>query len=137
MNLRRFIYNVLTQILSENQASGSATGKEQYSSLVDNLMETLENTYNVKLFIYYNVFAHTIILSQIIVPKPERNKGIGTKVMKILCEFADNHNLRIALSPASDFGGSKTKLKQFYKHFGFKSYRGYEFRENMVREPNN
>ena len=37
--------------------------------------------------------------------------------------------------PSSDFGGSKSRLIQFYKSFGFKNYKGYEFRESMIRIP--
>lgn len=105
------------------------------SKEVENLMNVLEQKYDVKLFIYYNKFANTIILSQIIVEKKDRNKGIGTKVMNEICDFADKNNLRIALTPSGDFGGSKSRLISFYKNFGFKNYKGYEFRESMVREP--
>lgn len=55
--------------------------------------------------------------------------------MNDICNFADEHKLRIALTPSSDFGGSKTRLLQFYKGFGFKNYKGYKFKESMVREP--
>ncbi len=105
------------------------------SKEVEDLMNVLEKKYDVKLFIYYNKFANTIILSQIVVDKKDRNKGIGTKVMNEICDFADKNNLRIALTPSGDFGGSKTRLISFYKTFGFKNYKGYEFRESMVREP--
>lgn len=55
--------------------------------------------------------------------------------MNEICDFADKNKLRIALTPSSDFGGSKTRLIQFYKNFGFKNYKGYEFRESMIRVP--
>ena len=98
-------------------------------------MNNIESRYSVDLFIHYNKFTHTIILSKIIIDKKDRNKGIGTSVMNEVCGFADKHKLRIALTPTSDFGGSKPRLIQFYKEFGFKNYKGYEFRERMVRIP--
>ncbi len=67
--------------------------------------------------------------------KKNRSKGIGTIVMSQICDFADKHNLRIALTPSSDFGGSATRLIRFYKIFGFKKYKGYEFSESMIRLP--
>jgi GNAT superfamily N-acetyltransferase len=118
----------IREIIKENFESN-------ISKEVDDLMNFLEQKYDVKLFIYYNKFANTIILSQIVVDKKDRNKGIGTKVMNEICDFADKNNLRIALTPSGDFGGSKTRLISFYKSFGFKNYKGYEFRESMVREP--
>ena len=55
--------------------------------------------------------------------------------MEEICNFADKNNLRIALTPSSDFGGSKTRLNSFYRGFGFKPYKGFELREAMVRLP--
>lgn len=47
--------------------------------------------------------------------------------MREICEFADKHNLRIVSTSSSIFGGYKSRLIQFYK--------GYEFREIMIRLP--
>jgi len=80
-----------------------------------------------------------IELSKIIVPKSSRNTGIGTKAMKALLSYADNHNKKIILSPSNDFGGSKARLEKFYKSFGFVMNKGknkdYRFRETMYRNP--
>ena len=78
-------------------------------------------------------------LSRIIV-KPEcRDSGVGTKVMNDLIEYADRNNQIIALTPASDFGGNKNRLIQFYKRFGFKHnkghYKSFEFKDDMLRYP--
>lgn len=109
---------------------------QKYSHLVDRLMDSIETRYDIDIFISYNKFAHTIMLSKIVLEKKDRGKGIGTKVLGEICDFADQNALRIALTPTSDFGGSKTRLIQFYKNFGFKKYKGYEFKETMVRLPN-
>ena len=121
--------------LSREYLNENNTKDEQFSKLVEDLMNNIESRYSVDLFIYYNKFAHTIILSKIVVDKKDRSKGIGTNVMREICDFADKYNLRIALTPSSDFGGSKSRLIQFYKSFGFKNYKGYEFRESMIRIP--
>ena len=122
------LMEIRKSILSEDATSN-------ISSEVDNLMHDIETAYQVDLFIYYNKFANTIILSKIVIDKQNRGMGIGTNVMEDICKFADNNNLRIALTPSSDFGGTKSRLLGFYKNFGFKKYNAYEFRETMVREP--
>lgn len=127
MKLKKFIATTIKEYHNEND--------EQFSKLVEDLMNDIESRYSVDLFIYYSKFAHTIILSKIVVDKKDRSKGIGTNIMREICDFADKHNLRIALTPSSDFGGSKSRLIQFYKSFGFKNYKGYEFRESMIRIP--
>ena len=127
-DLRKFITTTIIEFLNESNAND-----EYFSKLVEDLMNDIERRYSVDLFIYYNKFAHTIILSKIVIDKKNRSKGIGTNVMNEICDFADKHKLRIALTPSSDFGGSKSRLIQFYKTFGFKNYKGYEFRESMIR----
>jgi hypothetical protein len=75
-----------------------------------------------------------------IVVKPEfKNKGIGTKIMEALVKYADENTKVISLTPASDFGGNKNRLVQFYKRFGFKLNQGhhknFEFTDLMIRYP--
>jgi len=65
-----------------------------------------------------------------------RGQGIGKNAMQELVNYADRTGQQIALTPSSDFGGSKTRLVQFYKGFGFRPYKGFAFRETMAREPN-
>lgn len=105
--------------------------KDNLNALEDNLT----NEFNIKLDLAFNSMYNTIILSRIIVDKNKRNMGIGTKVLQSICDFADLYNLRIALTPTTDFGGSKNRLIDFYKQFGFINYKGYEFKESMVRLP--
>jgi hypothetical protein len=69
----------------------------------------------------------------------DKNKGTGTKVIKEICDFADSKRLICILTPSSDFGGSVTKLKEFYKRFGFVYNSGknkdFRFRSTMLRVP--
>jgi len=79
------------------------------------------------------------ILSKIALPKEERGFGIGTQVMRRLIDIADSEGKMIALTPDTTFGGSKSRLIQFYKRFGFVPNKGrnktFDFRETMVRYP--
>lgn len=63
-----------------------------------------------------------IILEKIIVATPVRNQGIGTKVLKYICEFADNNQVSIILTPNGTFGGDVKRLRKFYARFGFAKY---------------
>jgi GNAT superfamily N-acetyltransferase len=80
-----------------------------------------------------------IILSRIVVPKNQRNQGIGTNALNELVNYSDSVGKTLSLTPSDDFGGNKTKLKEFYKRFGFVENKGknknYEISESMYREP--
>ncbi len=78
-------------------------------------------------------------LSRIIIKQECRNNGIGSKVMNDLIEYANSNNQIVVLTPASDFGGNKNRLIQFYKRFGFKPnkghYKNFQFQDSMIRYP--
>lgn len=78
-----------------------------------------------------------ITLSKIVADT--QGQGAGTKTMDALVRYADATGQRIALSPSSDFGGSKPRLQQFYKRFGFVENKGrskdLSVSETMIREP--
>ena len=67
------------------------------------------------------LLANAIELTWIIVQN--RKKGIGTAIMRELCEFADRHAAEISLKPASkgDYAAttSRGRLVRFYRRFGF------------------
>lgn len=78
-------------------------------------------------------------LSRIEVPKELRSSGIGTDVMRQLTEAADAENARLMLTPSSDFGGTKSRLNDFYQRFGFAANKGrskdFTTMESMIRPP--
>jgi GNAT superfamily N-acetyltransferase len=80
-----------------------------------------------------------ITLSKIVVKKEARNQGTGTKAMELITKYADKRGLVLALTPTNDFGGTKTRLMQFYKRFGFVENKGRDrdpnTKETMVRRP--
>lgn len=84
-----------------------------------------------------------IVLSNVRVKKENRKKGVGTAFMNELIAFADEHNMKILLTPAtSDYEGttSASRLKKFYKRFGFVENKGrnkdYRIGHLMFRRPN-
>lgn len=82
----------------------------------------------------------TLDLSQIVIPKGDRGKGLGTQFMQSLCAYADSIGYKITLSPSTDFGGSSvSRLREFYKRFGFVDNKGrnkdYTIRDAMYRLP--
>ncbi len=78
-------------------------------------------------------------LGRIVVPEAERSRGLGSKVMADLIAEADAKGIPLALSPTSDFGGSKARLMEFYERFGFVPNKGknkdFATRETMIRPP--
>ena len=80
-----------------------------------------------------------IRLNRIVVPKELRNEGVGSKFMQDLVDYADENNLKLVLTAAGDFGGSKAGQMRLYKRFGFKENKGrnkdFEFRDTMIRTP--
>ena len=101
----------------------------------ENIESILSNKYNVKLDIYE--YPDILELHRIVVPKEQRGNGVGSNIMKDLIKYADSNNKTLFTTPSSDFGGSKTRLVQFYKSFGFKNNKGsnrdFRSKESMIR----
>jgi GNAT superfamily N-acetyltransferase len=72
-----------------------------------------------------------LFLYKIEVSDDYKNNGLGTKVLNILCDFADDYNLKIYLTPSSSLGSELNRLIEFYKRFGFK----FDIPDDMVRLP--
>ncbi|MBL3825176.1 MULTISPECIES: hypothetical protein [unclassified Marinobacter] len=84
--------------------------------------------------------AGVIRLDKIVVPEQQRRSGVGSRAMQELTDYADATGQTIALSPSSDFGGNKLRLRKFYRRFGFVDNKGkekdFEISESMYRPPN-
>lgn len=81
-----------------------------------------------------------IILYEIAVDKGMRGKGLGTAYMTELCQYADQVNCLIALTPSKGLGATSViRLKKFYQRFGFVmndgNNRNPDFNEAMIRNP--
>ena len=135
-------------LLNPNQVK-SIDNKGEFSKSSNNINESTESTsgfadslkskYGIQLSLIGR--GDEVELVKIIVPKESRNDGVGTKVMKDIINWADDHKKIITLTPSSDFGGNKSKLIQFYKRFGFVenkgSFKDYEISDTMYRLDSN
>lgn len=70
----------------------------------------------------------------------ERGQGNGTRFMEDLSRMADERGWTLALTPDTSFGASSvSRLKKFYKRFGFKDNKGrntdFYTSESMIRRP--
>lgn len=98
-------------------------------------VEQRAKSQGVKLDVSEN--ADTITLSRIVVPEAQRSQGVGTKVMQDLLAYADGVGKTVALTPAGDFGGTVSRLKDFYQGLGFapRAKSDFSTRESMTRAP--
>jgi ribosomal protein S18 acetylase RimI-like enzyme len=84
--------------------------------------------------------SNTLYLSKIAVPEGQRGQGLGTKAMEDVIARADAEGKRVVLSPSTEYGAtSVTRLKDFYKRFGFVENKGrnknYAVSQTMYRDP--
>ena len=105
---------------------------------LEQFIEYVESKYPVTL--YMDRDGDRLILSSIVVPKSKRGASIGTKVMEMIADYADQVEMSVYLTPSTGLGASSLKrITNFYKGFGFKKKPREDFsrRESMVRYPNN
>jgi GNAT superfamily N-acetyltransferase len=100
----------------------------------------LEEKYGVRVDLLGRLDKGDLTLSRIEVPKGQREKGIGTKVMEEITKYADENGKRIILSPTKEFGATSVdRLRAFYKGFGFVENKGnnkdFTIKELMYRLP--
>ena len=115
-----------------------------FNENVSALASELEAKYNLKdLFLSDMASRNAIELSSIIVNKEEQGKGTGSKVMQELIKYADDNGKIMVLDPGlldkKHGTTSQSRLRKFYKQFGFIDNKGrnknYEFRNLMIRYP--
>lgn len=111
---------------------------------VSALASELEAKYNLKsLFLGDMASRNAIELHSIIVNREDQGKGTGSKVMQELIKYADDNGKIMVLDPGlldKQHGTtSQSRLRKFYKQFGFIDNKGrnknYEFRNLMIRYP--
>lgn len=100
--------------------------------------EELQKEYHIyQMTIFFDENTGYISLDKIIIE--DKNQGYGTMFMQDLCEWCDKNNKILTLTPSTDFGSSKGRLKSFYKNFGFKENKGknanFHTRDSMIRYP--
>jgi len=64
-----------------------------------------------------------IWLNKIIVPKSQRGKGFGGKIIKMLKKYVDDKGIPLKLLADSCYGTELNKLKSIYRSLGFEEYK--------------
>ena len=100
----------------------------------------LKNKFGIELDLQENNDNKTVSLSKVVIPKAQRGKGIGTKIMEGITRFADENGKRLVLTPSTDFGGTSiSRLTKFYKKFGFVENKGknkdFTIKDTMYKNP--
>jgi len=108
----------------------------KYLKIAD-FFKDLESKYNVELTVQKALHGYRI--SKIVIPKEKRGEGLGSKVMKTITNWADTNKQLLMLTPSKDFGAtSVSRLKDFYKQFGFVENKGrnknFQFMDTMYRD---
>lgn len=93
---------------------------------IENKVAAMERTLHTlypeidRVGIYYDHNNNSLFVSDLYIKQEHRGKGIGTKIMTSIVQFADNLKLPIVLIPESDDDSISNKdLINFYKKFGF------------------
>jgi GNAT superfamily N-acetyltransferase len=73
-----------------------------------------------------------LYIAKLAVPKSEQGKGLGTRIMKDVCRFADSQGKVLTLKPSVCYGSNLRRLRRFYKRFGFTTKR---CDTEMIRKP--
>jgi len=124
---------------TEQTATFSQSEMPQQAISLDDFAAGLKEKYGIDLGLKGNPKSNFISLHKIIVPETARSKGVGSKAMKEILDYADAANKTVILTPSSDFGGNKSRLVDFYKRHGFVENKGrnkdYEISETMYRSP--
>ena len=133
------------RIIDRFEASrlGEATGAENIPEKeVDTLDKIVKKYETMGVDIYAYDDGRAITLSNLRVPKENRNEGVGTNFMEELCAYADRTNKQIELNLGDKEAGgttSKNRLIEFYKRFGFVRNFGrtkdYRLNCQMYRKP--
>ena len=125
-------------------ASAKKATDVAFNENVSALASELESKYNLKsLFLGDMASRNAIELHSIIVNREDQGKGTGSKVMQELIKYADDNGKIMVLDPGlldKQHGTtSQSRLRKFYKQFGFIDNKGrnknYEFRNLMIRYP--
>ena len=112
--------SVITALASGHPVDGSKN--LDLEDEVDAFAQTVRDKHpGLQLDYFFDDQTNTLNVARIIVPKDQRNQGIGTAVMQELLDFAKRKGLKTVLTPEPLMErGNKGKLDRFYKRLGFK-----------------
>lgn len=93
--------------------------ESQFKSIMEGNYVKLPVDENVSLELWED--NDKLTLDTIVIPKHLRGQGLGSKIMNIVCDYADNVNKPLFLTPSTSYGATSVdRLIKFYKNFGFK-----------------
>ena len=134
--------NIIEDIKRKQQASQeqAVSSKTPEIKTTADLATELSEKYGVELELQENETDNSISVPKIVVPKDQRKKGVGTKVMEEVVAYADSTGKRLVLTPSTSFGATSVKrLVDFYKSLGFVENKGknkdFTIRDSMYRNP--
>lgn len=114
------------------------------TTALENFQKTLESKYEGLTLTLSDRSTHdgdlAVRIMAIHFPKELRKQGLGTLVMQEITDWADSNGSVLVLTASTDFGAtSVSRLKKFYKRFGFKENKGrnkdFRFFDSMIRLP--
>ena len=120
---------------NDSEIMGEDIDFDNHGMSIDN--EKILDKYNLKNLVL-SKNGNYVTLNKIVTK--ELGKGYGSKFMEELAKIADKNGWILALTPDASFGGTSTsRLKNFYKKFGFVVNKGkntdFSTRETMIRKP--
>lgn len=74
-----------------------------------------------------SLFPSYVLIDNLLILPTYRKQGLGTKIMKKVCEFADLHNKDILLLPDADMSTPLEVLVYFYGNFNFTIHDGGKY----------
>lgn len=132
-NINRYIIEKLTKALYDFMNTLNSSHRIIFAT------DEIKNEYQLKeLEISQSNDEKYIILNKIIIQN--KGNGLGTKFMRDFCMWADENKKIVCLTPDDSFGAtSVSRLKKFYRRFGFVENKGkysdFNHKESMYRKP--
>ncbi len=62
----------------------------------------------------------SVELQLLAVPKHERARGVGSRVLERVCRWADSSGVQLSLTPDGAFGMDVRRLADWYGRYGFR-----------------
>jgi GH24 family phage-related lysozyme (muramidase)/GNAT superfamily N-acetyltransferase len=126
-----------------SKAKASAAIGKPAQSEVDAFSDALAEELGLRSLSMFVTKSGDLKLNMLAVPKDKLGNGIGSTAMQRIVDFADSYGLRTTLTTGQKDPGfgttSATRLKSFYKRFGFVENSGrakdFSTSDNMLRAP--
>lgn len=121
---RQFIEKQTNGMMFERQTTNPLVNQLQFGHGYFYLQNRLINgadgsSLEIAFFSYDGISKEDLLLHYIGVNDSERNNGVATKAMSLLCDVSDLYEYNIKLVVSDKFGSDTKRLVEFYKRFGF------------------